>query len=289
MIFPENIFSHDEDFVKHLTQNRNVFQKIYDEVKYLLKVATAGSKEAKELERVKHAFEQAYKADSKAKGEAAEQSGTKLRISKTSKMPYYDQLQQIEKGQMNGSNSLYVGTSENLAKVGFSDAPFAMNQSDYRKSRRETAKNSKYSSHAVPYDFFENLPDHLNNAPMLVDNGDKVTVITSYATKDTKGNDSYVIAGVWQNQQMESDTVNLVKSAYPWDDFSDRIKRNAEAGNLVVINKNKAEQMLTTIGIQPAEVSRLLNLAKDSISQKEENVNTKFSLSDSSVGYGRAG
>ena len=31
--------------------------------------------------------------------------------------------------------------------------------------------------------------------------------------------------------------------------------------------------MLTTIGIQPAEVSRLLNLARGSIAQQEENVN----------------
>ena len=51
----------DENFIKNLsTQNRNVFQKIYDEIKYLCKVAT-GSKEAKELERVKRTFDKAYK------------------------------------------------------------------------------------------------------------------------------------------------------------------------------------------------------------------------------------
>ena len=52
----------DSDFINNLSTNhRNVFQKIYDEVKYLLKVATAGSKEARELERVKKAFENAYR------------------------------------------------------------------------------------------------------------------------------------------------------------------------------------------------------------------------------------
>jgi hypothetical protein len=57
----EYIFS-DTDFVKHLsTQNRNVFQKVYDEIKYLCKVATAGSKEARELEKVKRAFEKVYR------------------------------------------------------------------------------------------------------------------------------------------------------------------------------------------------------------------------------------
>ncbi len=57
----------DADFIKNLSvEHRNVFQKIYDEVKYLLKVATAGSKEARELERVKRAFDKAYKEGGKA-------------------------------------------------------------------------------------------------------------------------------------------------------------------------------------------------------------------------------
>lgn len=65
----EYIFS-DTDFVKHLsTQNRNVFQKVYDEIKYLYKVATAGSKEARELEKVKRAFEKAYREGGKTQGE----------------------------------------------------------------------------------------------------------------------------------------------------------------------------------------------------------------------------
>ena len=65
----------DTDFVRNLSvQHRNVFQKIYDEIKYLCKVATAGSKEARELEKVKKAFEDAYRADGKA------QSNTKYSL-----------------------------------------------------------------------------------------------------------------------------------------------------------------------------------------------------------------
>lgn len=52
------------DFVSNLSTNhRNVFQKVYDEIKYLCKVATAGSKEAWQLEKVKKVFEDAYRAD----------------------------------------------------------------------------------------------------------------------------------------------------------------------------------------------------------------------------------
>jgi hypothetical protein len=66
----------DTDFVNNLSTNhRNVFQKIYNEIKYLYKVATAGSKEARELERVKKIFDEAYRAGGKA------QNGTKYSVS----------------------------------------------------------------------------------------------------------------------------------------------------------------------------------------------------------------
>jgi len=47
----------DADFITHLSaEHRNVFQKIFDEIKYLCKVVTAGSKEARQLEKVKKMF-----------------------------------------------------------------------------------------------------------------------------------------------------------------------------------------------------------------------------------------
>lgn len=66
----------DRDFVNHLARtNRNVFQKIYDEIKHLWDLATAGSKEARELEKAMHLFEKAYKESGKA------QSDTKYSLS----------------------------------------------------------------------------------------------------------------------------------------------------------------------------------------------------------------
>ena len=57
----EYIFT-DTDFVNSLSTSKpNVFQKIYNEIKYLYKLATAGSKEARQLEKVKKTFEEAYK------------------------------------------------------------------------------------------------------------------------------------------------------------------------------------------------------------------------------------
>ena len=65
----------DTDFIHNLSTNhRNVFQKVYDEIKYLLKVATAGSKEARELEKVKKIFDEAYRNGGQAQAEGTKYS-----------------------------------------------------------------------------------------------------------------------------------------------------------------------------------------------------------------------
>ena len=52
----------DQDFINRLANdNRNLFQKIWDEVKYMWKQAHPSSPEAQKLEKLKRAFEEAYK------------------------------------------------------------------------------------------------------------------------------------------------------------------------------------------------------------------------------------
>lgn len=62
----EYIFS-DIDFVRGLsTKNRNVFQKVYDEIKYFLKSVTTGSDAEKKLLKAKKMFEEVYRESGKA-------------------------------------------------------------------------------------------------------------------------------------------------------------------------------------------------------------------------------
>lgn len=56
----------DKAFVEKLsTEHRNVFQKIFEEIKYLCKLATAGSKEARQLEKAKKLFQEVYREGAK--------------------------------------------------------------------------------------------------------------------------------------------------------------------------------------------------------------------------------
>lgn len=72
----EYLFS-DYDFIKNLAKDRNTFQKVWDEIKHLAKLATAGSKESRELEKVKRMFEKAY-----------QESKENVRVSATDSIQY---------------------------------------------------------------------------------------------------------------------------------------------------------------------------------------------------------
>ena len=277
-------------------EGRNMLQRLFDAIRrFIAKVTSGKTKYTQNTELIKEMglndvsiaqLEKAERLYREVLKEGAEQrtgvsgdSGkAQASIVRTSKMDYSVQLHQIEGNKLNGSNSLYAGMpSTRLVRAGLPDEPFAMNQGDYRKARRESAKNENRSSHDVPYAFFKDMPRHLSETPLLIDNGKKITMITDYAMVDTKGQKSFVAAGVWLHNPMESYYVNQIKSAYPLDDMGRRIVAAAEEGKLVVVNKNKVEQMLTTIGIQPAEVSRVLNLAKTNITQLDTSVKSQKS------------
>ena len=58
----------DADFVQHLSKtNHKGFMKMFDDIKYLCRVVTAGSKEAAQLEKVKREFQKAYNENIKGK------------------------------------------------------------------------------------------------------------------------------------------------------------------------------------------------------------------------------
>lgn len=114
----------DPDFVQRLsTEHRNVFQKVYAEIKYLTKVATAGSKELRQLEKAKKVFEDAYRGDSN--GVTDVKNSISNRESTSRKAPIiseltgreitestYDTLEKLERGE-----KVDLSEIESLAEV----------------------------------------------------------------------------------------------------------------------------------------------------------------------------
>lgn len=69
----------DEAFVSRLAEHRNLFQRIYDKIRHYYNFATAGSPEARLLERAKYTFEKAYRKQS---GKTINDDGVKYELRK---------------------------------------------------------------------------------------------------------------------------------------------------------------------------------------------------------------
>ena len=97
----------DYDFVSHLSaKHQNVFQKVWSEIKHLCKLATAGSQELRELERVKKLFEQAYRESGKA------QTDTKYSLENGNKRKYN------KRSRYNETETLFLSWENSSAPVG---------------------------------------------------------------------------------------------------------------------------------------------------------------------------
>lgn len=61
--FVGDFLFNDEKFIENLSvKDKNIFQKIYDYIKHIYKVVTAGTEEAKAIENLKYQFDKVYKS-----------------------------------------------------------------------------------------------------------------------------------------------------------------------------------------------------------------------------------
>ena len=164
----------DENFIRNLsTEQPGVFKKVYDEIKYLCKVATAGSKEAREFEKIKKTFSDIYRDSGKAQKNTTEEGGVRYSfgVSQSDINAYVDAAYTKENTE---DYKKYAVPSERLlndvaSEVDLSGYAHAMRDNDIRHIRNSHGEetNEKYPV----------TKDDMKNIPWLVENYDKVFVV----------------------------------------------------------------------------------------------------------------
>ena len=161
----------DMAFVQQLsTEHRNVFQKVYDEVKYLCKVATAGSKEAKQLEKIKKMFAEVYR-ETGAKKPTGD-GGVRYALSGQYdySRTFAEQLEDYRKGQIPKGDTLLVSeTPEVFRKIGMAALPVTLNTThvDY------ALNGTKDFDHHLGKALLEQLPEAIKNPVAIMTSGTK--------------------------------------------------------------------------------------------------------------------
>ncbi len=278
----------DRNFISRLSAEKpGVFKKIFDEIKYLCRVATAGSKEAKELEKVKKTFEELYR---KSKAEKNTAEGGVIKYSLMNDVPFEDNVKDVinmtdevalknkEQGNfirvMNNTPSVIL---ENIEDAGDYEVIIRFDAL-YLASRKDGVLEGHY--HNLGEDIIAKLPDFIENPDAIVRmNNGRLNLFTTIET--SKGNNGII--------SMEMNTVKDINSKYNKYNLvvsvfsaKDNYTRNNLSKNGEKVEYKKED--LSQVNPQLYEWLTIINdkSSKGSISDSPKNVKQKDSFSLSS-------
>ncbi len=262
----------DADFISRLsTENRSLFQRLFDEIKYLCRIATAGSKEARQLEKVKHTFEQAYRANSQAlvnsqnAKNTAEDGGVRYSLCQFEDGRRFVELDQ-EQDRFDGHDrSEYPSIAKSLINEKFNGKVIGQDNRAFvnGSGRDEYIHPSKPIKDEAVYDAKMRAAGELDN---LLDAGIK-------AEPRPDGLDGHVHENV--NQWEYLDTVFKIGKRY----FSGRVNIARTNKGLLFKDVTKIEDVTQAIMDSYGETPKfqfLRTSPMNSISAPESNVNKRF-------------
>lgn len=186
----------DKDFVTHLTTDRNLFQKIYDEIKYLYKVATG--KEQKEIAKVKKEFDKAWKELNVKPSESGQKNNTADSGVRYSFGVTQDDINNyVELAYKKENTDDYMKFAQPSERL-LSDVGEELDVSEYIHAMRDNDIRHIRNSHGESTN--EKYPvtkEDIKQIPWIVENYDKVFVKTNangqYGIVYVKVTDSNVI------------------------------------------------------------------------------------------------
>lgn len=265
----------DYDFIKRLSvEHRNIFQQIWDEIKYLCKVATTGSKELRELEKLKHQFEKAYKESAKEQKNTANDGSVIYSIKNTSEMTLKEQLNLLYKNKLKSSDSLYLGmTPRSILTSGLDELPLAFPVTNYEKSRIE--------KHNVPRRSIKSLNENLEKALFSFGTDNKI----GFVLPDIDADGKPLLVGIEKGVFMDRKPTNVIRSIYGLDNPAEWIENHIKNGETFVLyNEKEANSFLQTYGYSASveEGIRLLNNILPQNTEKSSG-NVDYSLNEQEV------
>ena len=126
------------------------------------------------------------------------------------------------------------------------DLQVVINPSTIKKCMSEA--NEHYHGHGLSEEIMKQLSSELRNPTMIFKGSkeDSLVAITELKDKENHG----VIVAVSLSEKHGFSEVNRISSAYGKNNLSNYLRNQMEKGNLLAANKEKADKMLHSIGLQ---------------------------------------
>ncbi len=291
----------DSDFVRHLSaNNRNIFEKIFDEIKYLCKIATAGSKEARQLEKVKKVFEDMYRTETK---NTATESGVRYALS-SKKQPgtldprtitrqdVLDMLKLVQKESISGNTyiPIRIGTPSTLIYWAnkrrgdvIDDNPIAISADKAYNAMNREGFTDAGKPNRLSADDIVAMVEHMNDPRYIVYQGanDRYVEVVEFNTES--GDKAFAVIEIGNNKDAvymngyEGGLYNILVTTYP--PRAGKLRELLKNSRNQVIYDKKKDAPQRTSGSTVPSVLNDASFYKDSIPEINEGVKQQYSIS----------
>ena len=194
--------------------------------------------------------------------------GESYSIANTRDMPWKDQARGYfsNDGTIKSSDSLYLGES---SVEGVVNAPMYIPTSVITKAIRPP-KGSR-SAHALSQKNILNLQEGIKNAPVVIDNPARNSIVYVTADQDSAGN--YIIAALDKSNDLYGETAHKVTSIHGRENIAAMLEKLGDDATIFVKNENKLNRMLPGNQILKSLALRAkVELDDNSVSGHGENV-----------------
>lgn len=194
--------------------------------------------------------------------------GESYSIANTRDMPWKDQARGYfsNDGTIKSSDSLYLGES---SVEGVDNAPMYIPTSVITKAIRPP-KGSR-SAHALSQKNILNLQEGIKNAPVVIDNPARNSIVYVTADQDSAGN--YIIAALDKSNDLYGETAHKVTSIHGRENIAAMLEKLGDDATIFVKNENKLNRMLPGNQILKSLALRAkVELDDNSVSGHGENV-----------------
>lgn len=231
-----------------------------------------GEKAGKYQEDVQQTLEERGIVDTGRETVAATERRTgppeKYSIANTRDMPWKDQVRGYfsNDGTIKSSDSLYLGES---SVEGVDNAPMYIPTSVITKAIRPP-KGSR-SAHALSQKNILNLQEGIKNAPVVIDNPARNSIVYVTADQDSAGN--YIIAALDKSNDLYGETAHKVTSIHGRENIAAMLEKLGDDATIFIKNENKLNRMLPGNQILKSLALRAkVELDDNSVSGHGENV-----------------
>ena len=236
------MLEYDEESAPFIEDDIERLEDALDNLSYHLYENTAGEIEARDTAKRQTLTTEERRETAPDYGDentVFADGGDSYSINNTRDMPWKDQVRGYfsNDGTIKSSDSLYLGES---GVDGVEDAPMYIPTSVITKAIRPQ-KGSR-SSHALSQRNILSLQEGIKNAPVVIDNPARNSIVYVTADQDSAGN--YIIAALDKNNDLYGENAHKVTSIHGRENIAAMLEKLGDDATVFVRNENKLNQML---------------------------------------------